>query len=98
PPTSPRSLHDALPIFAKRNALAQLEEMHAAAVAHEAEQAKLAKERAKLAEQQAEQKRRDAEAQEKADARAAELQAQQDAIDKQKDRKSTRLNSSHVST
>lgn len=69
---------------AKRNALAQLEEMHAAAVAHEAEQAKLAKERAKLAEQQAEQKRRDAEAQEKADARAAELQAQQDAIDKQK--------------
>lgn len=81
--------------IAKRNTLAQLEEMHTAALAHEAEQAKMAAERAELQRQREEQAKRDAEAKAKADAeeaarkaeiakQEAKLKAQQDAIDRQK--------------
>lgn len=81
--------------IAKRNALAQMEEIHTAALAHEAEQAKMAAERAELQRQREEQAKRDAEAKAKADAeeaarkaeiakQEAELKAQQDAIDRQK--------------
>lgn len=79
----------------KQQTLAQLQQMHEAALAHESEQEKLATERAELERLRKEQEQRDAEARaiaakQEAERQAAitkqqaELKAQQDEIDRQK--------------
>lgn len=66
----------------KQQTLAQLTQMHAAAIAHEAEQEKLAAERTELERLRKEQEQRDAEAKAKADAEEAKRQA---ALDEQQE-------------
>jgi len=61
---------------AKAAGLARLQELHAAAVAHEAEQARLAAEREELARLRAEQAERDRIAREALEARQREIDAE----------------------